>query len=83
MQINSNMMTLLYMFGLAAGSLVAYSLENILNPVEDHPCGITTNNPIQAKTIEVTNTTVDTTNLVHLLSSYISTGTDLNSTNDK
>lgn len=27
------------MFGLAAGSLVAYSLETVLNPVEEHPCG--------------------------------------------
>lgn len=32
-------MTLMYMFGLAAGSLVAYSIENSLGPIEDHPCG--------------------------------------------
>lgn len=32
-------MTLLYMFGLAAGSLVAYGLEKVLNPIVEHPCG--------------------------------------------
>lgn len=31
-------MTLLYNFGLTAGSLMAYLLESMLNPVEQHPC---------------------------------------------
>jgi len=29
------MMTLMYMFGLAAGSLVAYSIEHALGPIDD------------------------------------------------
>ncbi|XP_066250775.1 equilibrative nucleoside transporter 4 isoform X1 [Euwallacea similis] len=39
-ELTGNMMTLMYMFGLAAGSLVAYSIENGLGPVDDHPCAI-------------------------------------------
>lgn len=31
-------MTLLYNFGLTAGSLMAYVLESILSPVEQYPC---------------------------------------------
>ncbi|CAH1958935.1 unnamed protein product [Acanthoscelides obtectus] len=37
-ELTGNMMTLMYMFGLAAGSLVAYFLEKLLSPVEKHPC---------------------------------------------
>nr|XP_023012389.1 equilibrative nucleoside transporter 4 [Leptinotarsa decemlineata] len=60
-ELTGNMMTLLYMFGLAAGSLVAYSLENILNPVEEHPCDYHSNIQVQEKTVHnVANTTVDT-----------------------
>lgn len=33
-----NMMTLMYMFGLAVGSLVAYWIENRLGPMDGHPC---------------------------------------------
>lgn len=31
-------MTLLYMFGLASGSVVAYGLEKLLNPFFGDPC---------------------------------------------
>nr|CAI5827488.1 unnamed protein product [Callosobruchus analis] len=41
-ELTGNMMTLMYMFGLAAGSLVAYFLEKLLSPVEKHPCGYMT-----------------------------------------
>ncbi|CAG9770893.1 unnamed protein product [Ceutorhynchus assimilis] len=37
-ELTGNMMTLMYMFGLAAGSVVAYSIENALGPVDEHPC---------------------------------------------
>lgn len=32
------MMTLSYNFGLTTGSLMAYFMESILNPIENHPC---------------------------------------------
>lgn len=33
-------MTLLYNFGLTAGSLTAYLLESLLNPSEEYKCGM-------------------------------------------
>lgn len=80
-------MTLLYMFGLAAGSLVAYSLENILSPVQEHPCGAPAD-PLQSKIDAVSNSTADSilnsapsTGLINILSSYImSTVVELNTT---
>lgn len=32
-------MTLSYNFGLTAGSLLAYVIESMLNPIDEHPCG--------------------------------------------
>ncbi|XP_018577817.1 equilibrative nucleoside transporter 4 [Anoplophora glabripennis] len=85
-ELTGNMMTLLYMFGLAAGSLVAYSLENILSPVQEHPCAPSTN-PLQSKIDITSNATADilnnapSTNLINILSSYImSTVVELNTT---
>ncbi|KAL1517052.1 hypothetical protein ABEB36_000867 [Hypothenemus hampei] len=37
-ELTGNMMTLMYMLGLATGSLLAYSIEGGLGPIEDHPC---------------------------------------------
>ncbi|KAG5885213.1 hypothetical protein JTB14_012236 [Gonioctena quinquepunctata] len=84
-ELTGNMMTLLYMFGLAAGSLVAYSMENILDPVEEHPCGYTAGIPIHVKAVyEMANTTVapiisstPSTTMVNVL---LSSMTTLNST---
>ncbi|XP_060535894.1 equilibrative nucleoside transporter 4 isoform X2 [Cylas formicarius] len=39
-ELTGNIMTLMYMFGLAAGSLVAYSIENALGSMEHHPCSL-------------------------------------------
>lgn len=39
-------MTLSYNFGLTAGSLMAYFLETVLPPINEHPCGP---NPIDIK----------------------------------
>lgn len=76
-----NMMTLLYMFGLAAGSLVAYSLENILSPVEEHPCGYA--GPLHARAAyEISNSTFGNiiSSTQSILSTYSSTlnSTDIN-----
>ncbi|RZC40927.1 equilibrative nucleoside transporter 4, partial [Asbolus verrucosus] len=37
-ELTGNIMTLLYNFGLTTGSLMAYFLESVLSPVENHPC---------------------------------------------
>lgn len=48
-------MTLLYNFGLTAGSLMAYFLESVLSPVDGHPCGP---NPTHVKLPNVPNINV-------------------------
>lgn len=59
-----NMMTLLYMFGLATGSLVAYSLEKLLNPLDENHCN---SNDIHLQIPE------HTTNYIFTNSVFIST----------
>lgn len=78
-------MTLLYNFGLTAGSLMAYFLESVLSPVEDHPCGP---NPIHVKPFYTppnnitlpTPVTHSTTFTIVTLASTLSTGAE-NTTN--
>jgi hypothetical protein len=69
-------MTLLYNFGLTTGSLMAYFLESILNPVENHPCSPNhiklseTSTNINFTTLRTTSVTIIT------LVSTLSTGAD-------
>lgn len=71
-----NMMTLLYNFGLTAGSLVAYLLESMLNPVEEHQCDIS---PLHIKptygsqNITTLTTVASTTVLTTIITSIAST----------
>lgn len=62
-------MTLLYMFGLATGSLVAYSLERFLNPVDENHCGTNDLPPLE-----------HTTNYTLMNSVFISTPSTIIST---
>ncbi|XP_076271622.1 equilibrative nucleoside transporter 3 isoform X2 [Rhynchophorus ferrugineus] len=69
-ELTGNMMTLMYMFGLASGSLVAYSIENALGSIEEHRCGPV---PFKVTPLVALNSTLDqthpsTTTMVHLLS---------------
>ncbi|XP_068892461.1 equilibrative nucleoside transporter 4 isoform X3 [Tenebrio molitor] len=75
-ELTGNMMTLLYNFGLTTGSLMAYFLESILNPVENHPCSPNhiklseTSTNINFTTLRTTSVTIIT------LVSTLSTGAD-------
>ncbi|XP_030757329.1 equilibrative nucleoside transporter 4 [Sitophilus oryzae] len=85
-ELTGNMMTLMYMFGLAAGSLVAYSIENALGSIEEHPCGPI---PFKVTPLIATNGTLDqihpsTTAMVNLVSTFFpltSSGTIINAEN--
>lgn len=69
-------MTLLYNFGLTAGSLMAYLLESMLNPIEEHQCDT---NPLHVKPIDVSQnvttltTVASTTALTTIITTIAST----------
>lgn len=77
------MMTLSYNFGLTAGSLLAYVIELMLNPIETHPCGpvpfdvklqtLTSNSTLSTSTY----TTTPSSSLTTIMSTLVSTITDI------
>lgn len=79
------MMTLSYNFGLTAGSLLAYVIESMLNPLDTHPCGpspfdvklhtYSANTTTTTATTLATYTTINSFTTV-LLSTIASTVTD-------
>lgn len=71
-------MTLLYMFGLAAGSLVAYGLEKVLNPIVEHPCGPLPTPDLTSAMYETTVTAVENItriSIIHPSTTIITTPT--------
>ncbi|XP_044269593.1 equilibrative nucleoside transporter 4 [Tribolium madens] len=79
-ELTGNMMTLLYNFGLTTGSLMAYFLESMLNPVENHPCSLShlhmklTESPVN---ISLTTGTIRSTSVTIITwASTLSTGAE-------
>lgn len=77
------MMTLSYNFGLTAGSLLAYVIESMLNPIGKDHCG-----PIDANLpFSSSNTTIglvtNTTPLTTIMTTIFSTVTDISNNTSK